>query len=619
MNYAREARKEREAVRKVSKQIEESKAEFVEGKVDWKGRKALKHKHGGMRVSLLILGAFSFESLATLALAVNLVTYFNGVMHFELADAANQLTNFMGTSYILSILAATLADAFIGRFKTVLISASIEFLGLALLTVQAHYPNLRPSLCNVFNPTSHCEKISGGNAAILFLGLNLLATGSAEMKASLPAHGADQFDERDPQEARQMSSFFNCLLLAVCTGGVASLTLFVWVQDNKGWDGGFGLSTFAMILAIIIFAAGLPLYRIQIVQKSSAIIEIIQVYVAAISKRDLQLPEHPTELYELDKDREVALEAEFLPHTDNFRFLDKAAIQTTTLEQYGGAKVLNGWVLCRVTQVENAKILLGMVPIFCCTIIMTLCLAQLQTFSIQQGLTMDTSITSSFHIPPASLPIIPIAFLIIIVPVYDQVFVPFACKLTGHPAGITHLQRIGVGLVLSSISMAVAAAVEVKRKAVARNRHMLDAISVLQPLPISTFWLSFQFFIFGIADMFTYVGLLEFFYSEAPKGLKSVSTCFLWSSMALGYFFSTTMVKIVNGAMKGITRSGGWLAGNNINRNHLNLFYLLLSMLSLINFCVYLFVARRYKYRTKSPMKATPCEEARDCKVEESN
>lgn len=30
--------------------------ELVDGKVDWKGRKALKHKHGGMKVSTLILG-----------------------------------------------------------------------------------------------------------------------------------------------------------------------------------------------------------------------------------------------------------------------------------------------------------------------------------------------------------------------------------------------------------------------------------------------------------------------------------------------------------------------------------------------------------------------------------
>ena len=71
--------------------------------------------------------------------------------------------------------------------------------------------------------------------------------------------------------------------------------------------------------------------------------------------------------------------------------------------------------------------------------------------------------------------------------------------------------------------------------------------------------------------------------------------------MALGYFCSTLLVKIVNAATKGITRSGGWLAGNNINRNHLNLFYWLLAILSLINFSVYLFAAKRYKYRVQIP------------------
>ena len=278
------------------------------------------------------------------------------------------------------------------------------------------------------------------------------------------------------------------------------------------------------------------------------------------------------------------------------RFLDKAAIQHGSL-----VEAPNPWKLCRVTQVENAKILLGVLPIFCCTIIMTLCVAQLQTFSIQQGLTMDTSISKSFHIPPASLPIIPVLFIIIIVPVYDRIFVPFAHKITGIPNGITHLQRIGVGLVLSCISMAVAGFLELKRKGVARDHNMLDAIPVIQPLPISTFWLSFQYFIFGIADLFTYVGLLEFFYSEAPNGLKSISSCFLWSSMALGYFFSTILIKIVNASTKDGTRSGGWLAGNNINRNHLNLFYWLLSLLSLFNFCIYLFVAKRYRYRPTNP------------------
>lgn len=30
--------------------------ELVDGKVDWKGRRAVRHKHGGMKVSLVILG-----------------------------------------------------------------------------------------------------------------------------------------------------------------------------------------------------------------------------------------------------------------------------------------------------------------------------------------------------------------------------------------------------------------------------------------------------------------------------------------------------------------------------------------------------------------------------------
>jgi peptide/histidine transporter 3/4 len=30
--------------------------ELIDGKVDWRGRTAVRHKHGGMKVSLLVLG-----------------------------------------------------------------------------------------------------------------------------------------------------------------------------------------------------------------------------------------------------------------------------------------------------------------------------------------------------------------------------------------------------------------------------------------------------------------------------------------------------------------------------------------------------------------------------------
>ncbi|KAK3206692.1 hypothetical protein Dsin_020738 [Dipteronia sinensis] len=207
--------------------------DLVEGKVDWKGRTAVKKTHGGMKTSLLILGAFGFENLATVSLAVNLVTYFNGVMHFEIADAANEVTNYLGTSYILSILVAVLADTYIGIFKAVLISGTVELLGLALLAIQAHYPK-----------AWHCRN-----------------------QSCSASHGADQFDDKDPQEARHMSNFFNYLLLALCFGGSISLTFGVWIQDNKGWDWGFGFGAIAMFLGLITFASGLLKYRLHPVKK----------------------------------------------------------------------------------------------------------------------------------------------------------------------------------------------------------------------------------------------------------------------------------------------------------------------------------------------------------------
>lgn len=71
---------------------------------------------------------FAFENMASFALAVNLLSYFTKIMHYELSDAANMVTNYSGVSYILSIAVAIVADTLIGRYKTVLISGFIECL-----------------------------------------------------------------------------------------------------------------------------------------------------------------------------------------------------------------------------------------------------------------------------------------------------------------------------------------------------------------------------------------------------------------------------------------------------------------------------------------------------------
>lgn len=228
-----------------------------------------------------------------------------------------------------------------------------------------------------------------------------------------------------------------------------------------------------------------------------------------------------------------------------------------------------------------------MLPIILSTVFMNTCLAQLQTFSIQQSTTTNRKI-GSFEMPAPSIPIIPLLFMFILIPLYDQIFVPLARKFTGIPTGITQLQRVGVGLVLSAISMAVSGIIETHRKNVAIKHDMVDSPG---PLPISIFWIGIQYAIFGVADIFTLVGLLEFFYAESSSGMKSLGTAISWCSFAFGYYTSTVVVNVVNKV------SGGWLASNNLNRDKLEYFYWLLAGLSVVNFGVYLLCASWYKYK----------------------
>ena len=269
--------------------------------------------------------------------------------------------------------------------------------------------------------------------------------------------------------------------------------------------------------------------------------------------------------------------------SDDLKFLNRA-IQP---------KPIHKGLTCTVQQVEDVKIVIKILPIFLSTIMLSCCLAQLSTFSVQQATTMDTKV-GSLKVPPASLPVFPVVFIMIVAPLYDHIIIPFFRKLTKSEMGITHLQRIGIGLVLSIVAMVVAAVVENKRKHVAYSSGLADSGS---PLPITFFWIAFQYLFLGSADLFTLAALLEFFFTEAPLGMKSLATSLSWASLAMGYYLSSVLVSTVNS----VTGKGGhkaWLTGPNLNHYHLERFYWLMCVLSSINFVQYLFWATRYKYRS---------------------
>ncbi|GAU31409.1 hypothetical protein TSUD_370580 [Trifolium subterraneum] len=97
------------------------------GYVDWRKRPALRGKHGGMLAASFVLVVEVLENLAFLANASNLVLYLKN-MHFSPSKSANNVTNFMGTAFLLALLGGFLSDAFFTTYHIYLISAAIEFL-----------------------------------------------------------------------------------------------------------------------------------------------------------------------------------------------------------------------------------------------------------------------------------------------------------------------------------------------------------------------------------------------------------------------------------------------------------------------------------------------------------
>lgn len=248
-----------------------------------------------------------------------------------------------------------------------------------------------------------------------------------------------------------------------------------------------------------------------------------------------------------------------------------------------------------VTQVEEVKMVVRMLPIALLTIVFYTVYAQLLTFSVEQGQTMDRWMgRGRFEIPPASLGVFREISIVIMLSAYGPWFVPFVRRFTGHERGITTLQRIGTGLLLSVVSMLAAVLVEAHRLRVAHRHGLRDMPNAT--VPTSVFLLIPQFVFLGAGEVFTYVGQLEFCYQESPVGMRSMGTALFLCTISLGFYSSSFLVTCVNKVTRHGPTNLGWLV-TNLNHGRLDLFYCLLLVITVFNFAGFLTCARWYTYK----------------------
>ena len=247
-----------------------------------------------------------------------------------------------------------------------------------------------------------------------------------------------------------------------------------------------------------------------------------------------------------------------------------------------------------MTQVEELKILIRMFPVWATGIVFAAVYAQMSTMFVEQGSMMDTSI-GSFNIPAASLSTFDVISVIFWVPVYDRIIVPIARKFTGKERGFTELQRMGIGLLISVLCMSAAAVVEIVRLQLAKE---LDLVDEPVAVPISIFWQAPQYFLLGAAEVFTFIGQLEFFYDQSPDAMRSLCSALSLLTTSLGNYLSSFILTIVTYFT---TQGGnpGWIP-DNLNEGHLDYFFWLLAGLSFLNMLVYVVAAKRYKQKKAS-------------------
>ncbi|KAL5573429.1 hypothetical protein UlMin_023026 [Ulmus minor] len=539
---------------------------------DFRGNPADKSKTGRWLGAGLGLGIELAERIVVMGISMNLVTYLVGHLHLTTAKSATIVTNFMGTLNLLGLLGGFVADAKLGRYLTVAISASVTAIGVIMLTLATTLHSMSPPPCDsVRNQHHQCIEATGSQLALLYAALYTIALGGGGIKSNVSGFGSDQFDVSNPKEERAMIFFFNRFYFCVSIGSLFAVIVLVYVQDNVGRGWGYGISAGAMILAVVVLLCGTPFYRFKKPQ-GSPLTTIWRVIFLAWKKRTHPYPPHPSLL---NKYEEAST-----PHTPKFKCLDKAAI----VDGYAVSEENknNSWIVSTVTQVEEVKMVLKLIPIWSTCILFWTVYSQMTTFTIEQATFMKRNV-GSFVIPSGSFSTFLIISILLFTSLNERVFVPLARKLTRNPQGITSLQRIGVGLVFSMAAMVAAAVIEKQRREIAVNKNTM----------IRAFWLVPQFFLVGAGEAFAYVGQLEFFIREAPDRMKSMSTGFFLSTLSMGFYVSSLLVSLVDKVTK-----KSWLRSN-LNKGKLDNFYWLLALLGLLNFLVFLMFAKRHQYRAR--------------------
>ncbi|KAI4336046.1 hypothetical protein L6164_014622 [Bauhinia variegata] len=308
-----------------------------------------KINYRGWKVMPFIIGNETFEKLGTIGTLSNLLVYLTTVFNLENITANNIITIFHGTTNFATLLGAFFSDTYFGRYKTLGFSTVASFVGLLIIQLTAAVKDLHPPHCG--KEANTCKGPTAWQMGFFVLGLGSLLVGGAGIRPCNLAFGADQFNPNTESGKKGINSFFNWYFFTFTFAMMISSTLIVYIQSNLSWAVGLAIPAVLMLLSCAVFFMGTNMY-VKVEPSGSPMTSMVQVIVVAIKKRKLKLPAEDPSLYLFKYVPPKSMNSK-LPHTNQFRCLDQAAIMGPKDEINPDGSPVDPWNLCSMQQVEE--------------------------------------------------------------------------------------------------------------------------------------------------------------------------------------------------------------------------------------------------------------------------
>jgi len=194
-------------------------------------------------VCIFILLTELCERITYYGITGSMKIFLTNHLGFQNTKASQMTTTMSALVYVTPFIGGYIADTMWGRFKAILVFASIYMIGIVFIIISAV-----PSIYS---------------APLFLIGVFVFVViGAGGIKSNVVTFGADQFDVSKPKELKQQEAFFNYFYWSINLGAAFSygylsqLSIGQWsgvIPADYGFFAAFAICFWAFAIALLLF------------------------------------------------------------------------------------------------------------------------------------------------------------------------------------------------------------------------------------------------------------------------------------------------------------------------------------------------------------------------------